>query len=180
MVRTILSHPRLGGEPLAELKQFLSITTPSEDALLSELLLAAHALCESFAGLTLLAASYEEFVPADGAWHRLASRPVAAVDELALVDTSGNRETIDPGDYEARIQPDGSASVRLKRAGAGSRLAVRITAKLADDWSLIPADLRHGLIRLAAHAYRERDRGPLDHPPASVAALWRPHRRLRL
>jgi hypothetical protein len=52
---------------------------------------------------------------------------------------------------------------------------------LADDWEEIPQALRHGAIRLAAHLYRERDGEPgTATPPPSVAALWRPWRRLHL
>ena len=55
------------------------------------------------------------------------------------------------------------------------------TAGLAADWDQLPEGLHHGIMRLAAHQYRERDgtaAGPV--PPASVAAFWRPWRRLRL
>lgn len=47
------------------------------------------------------------------------------------------------------------------------------------DWSALPEALRHGVIRLAAHLYRDGD-GAAAAPPAAVAALWRPWRRMRL
>jgi uncharacterized phiE125 gp8 family phage protein len=63
----------------------------------------------------------------------------------------------------------------------GARVAVRFTAGLAADWADLPESLRHGLIRLAAHQHREREsEGAAPLPPASVAALWRPWRRMHL
>jgi hypothetical protein len=46
----------------------------------------------------------------------------------------------------------------------------------------LPAALRHGILRLAAHFYTHRasEGAPGGEPPAAVTALWRPYRRLRL
>lgn len=94
--------PNLSGQPLAELKQWLAIATPTDDTLLTRLLEAAWQLCQQFTG-----------------------HPAAA-------------------------------------------------------WPDLPEALRHGIIRHAAHHYRERDNDPASQPPAAVAALWRPWRALRL
>jgi hypothetical protein len=52
---------------------------------------------------------------------------------------------------------------------------------LAEAWADVPQGLRHGAIRLAAHLYRRRDdEADVSTPPAAVAALWRPWRRLHL
>lgn len=52
---------------------------------------------------------------------------------------------------------------------------------LPEEWDDVPQALRHGTIRLAAHLYRRRDdEADSATPPASVAALWRPWRRLHL
>lgn len=53
-------------------------------------------------------------------------------------------------------------------------------AVLESDWSALPEALRHGVIRLAAHLYREGEGAAAAAPPAAVAALWRPWRRMRL
>ena len=180
MVRTTVSNPQLAGTPLDELKQFLSITVTRDDAVLESLLQAAHSLCETFTGLTLLETTFDETICASGQWQTLATRPVRNVLEARLLGSDGTSEALGSSDFEFDIHADGGAIFRLKRTSAASRVAVRITAQIADEWNLIPADLRHGLIRLAAHSYRERDNGPLAQPPASVAALWRPHRRLKL
>ena len=52
---------------------------------------------------------------------------------------------------------------------------------LTSEWSALPQGLRHGVIRLAAHLYRERDDpSGAAIPPAGVAALWQPWRQMRL
>ncbi|EDL49057.1 head-tail connector protein [Erythrobacter sp. SD-21] len=60
------------------------------------------------------------------------------------------------------------------------QLCFQFTGVEASDWPSMDAGLRHGVIRHAAHQYRERDAGPSDHLPAAIAALWRPYRRMRL
>jgi uncharacterized phiE125 gp8 family phage protein len=71
--------------------------------------------------------------------------------------------------------------VRIARQGAAGRVAVRFVAGLAPDWAGLPDALRHGVVRLAAEAYRQRDDpGPAPQPPSAVAALWRPWRRMRV
>ncbi|WP_375402055.1 head-tail connector protein [uncultured Sphingomonas sp.] len=49
---------------------------------------------------------------------------------------------------------------------------------LATDWDGLPAGIAHGVVMLTAHLFEARGRDAA--PPAAVAALWRPHRRMRL
>lgn len=51
---------------------------------------------------------------------------------------------------------------------------------LASDWGAVAPPLREGIIRFAAHLYRDRDAASDREPPAAVAALWRPYRAVRL
>jgi hypothetical protein len=46
------------------------------------------------------------------------------------------------------------------------------------DRSALPAPVMQGVVLLAAHLFEHRDASAA--PPAAVAALWRPYRRLRL
>ena len=48
------------------------------------------------------------------------------------------------------------------------------------DWADVPPSLKEGILRFAAHLYRERDEAKPAEPPAAVAALWRPYREFRL
>ena len=51
---------------------------------------------------------------------------------------------------------------------------------LPAEWSAVPPSLTEGIIRFAAHLYRERDETKDTAPPAAVVALWRPFRTLAL
>lgn len=68
----------------------------------------------------------------------------------------------------------------LRLLASGWQACLQFTGVAAADWSELDEALRHGLIRFAAHQYRERDGGGASALPAAVAALWRPYRMVRL
>ena len=59
------------------------------------------------------------------------------------------------------------------------QMCLTFTGAAASGWDDLDAPLRHGIVRLAAHQYRERDAGAAV-LPAAVIALWRPYRMVRL
>lgn len=179
-MRVILSPAALPPAALAELKQWLGITTGGDDAPLAALLAAALDTCEAFTGAMPIEAGCEEVLPARGGWLTLATRPVLAISSVERIAASGARTALSSTAWEADLDADGAGRVRLLDAAPG-RVAVRFTAGLAPEWDALPEALRHGVVRLAAHQHRERETfGAAPLPPASVAALWRPWRRLRL
>lgn len=181
MKRVILTPAVLPSSALAELKQWLGITTAHDDAPLSSLLATAPDICEAFTGQMPLEAECEEVLPATPGWHSLGTRPVQSIDSVEGIGPDGIRFTLDADSYEIELEADGTGRVRLPTMAAEARVAVRFTAGLAPDWEGLPDALRHGLIRLAAHQHRQREtEGSASLPPASVAALWRPWRRVRL
>jgi len=181
MKRVIITPPDLAPAALAELKGWLAITTASEDQFLTGLLRAALETCEGFIGQVPLEAVCEEVLAADGAGRARTARPVQAVSGVEGIDAAGARFAIAPGDYLADLDAAGGAHLRLLRPGAAGRIAVRFVAGLAPDWGSLPESLRHGVVRLAADGYRRRDGEAAEaHPPAAIAALWRPWRRMRL
>lgn len=182
MNRAILAAAALPAAALAELKQWLGISTGADDAPLEALLAAAVEACEGFTGLLPLASACEEIVsPADGAWIALATRPVFAITAVAALAADGTRTPLAPGTWEPDLDADGTGRLRIARPEAARRFAVQFSAGLAQDWDALAPGLRHGIVRLAAHQHREREsEGAAPLPPASVAALWRPWRRVRL
>ncbi|MCT2399205.1 head-tail connector protein [Novosphingobium mangrovi (ex Huang et al. 2023)] len=179
MNRVILTPPVLPGTALAELKQWLGITTTADDAPLLSLLAATLDVCEGFTGQMPLEAECEEVLPATAGWHTLGTRPVQAISTAETIAPDGTRTALDAVAYAIDLQADGTGRIRLP--GGNARVAVRFTAGLAANWDALPQALRHGLIRLAAHQHRERESaGAAPLPPASVAALWRPWRRVHL
>jgi len=181
MTRAIVTPALLPPSALAELKQWLGITTAHDDALLSGLLEAALDICEAFTGLMPLEVEAEEIQPRIGAWQSLATRPIQAIVSVDGIDADGQRMPLLSNEYELELNERGEGLVRVTKPSAPKRYAVRFIAGLTPDWESLPASLRHGIIRLAAHQHRERDaRTSSPLPPASVAALWRPWRRMRL
>jgi len=180
-MRVILTPATLPSSALAELKQWLGITTARDDTLLASLLATSLDIFEGFTGHLPLEVTCEEVIPACAGWHSLATRPVQAITALDGITADGTRFIMAAGTYEIELGADGTGRVRLPLPGAQVSVAVRLTAGLAPDWDSLPDSARHGLIRLAAHQHRERENeGAAPLPPASVAALWRPWRRMRL
>lgn len=180
MKRAILAPADLGGAALGELKDWLAITTDGEDASLTALLAAALEACEAFTGTMPIAQTVEEILPVRRDWQPLATRPVQAVTGMDGIPAEGPRFALVADAFEIDIDADGTGRIRVARPGAAGRVAVRSLAGLAPGWGSLPDGLRHGILRLAAHLYRERDGAAWDMLPAAITALWRPWRRMRL
>ncbi len=181
MKRAILGAPALAPAALAELKDWLGITTVGEDAALSVQLRTALESCEAFTGTMPIESDCEEIFAVSGDWMKLETRPVHAITSVDAILASGSRVSLAAQAYAIDFAGDGTGMVRVTDPGLAARIAVRFSAGLAGDWASLPDGLRHGVIRLAAHQYRQREtRDDEAMPPAAVAALWRPWRRLRL
>lgn len=181
MKRAIVTAPALAPSALAELKDWLGITTAAEDAALGVLLMAALESCEAFTGSMPIECVCEEVHPLSGDWTILETRPVQAITGIEAILTGGTRTALATSAYAIDFSADGAGRVRILDPGLAERITVRFSAGLAGDWASLPDGLRHGLMRLAAHLYRQREgEDTAALPPASVAALWRPWRRLRL
>jgi uncharacterized phiE125 gp8 family phage protein len=181
MKRAIVTPPVLSPSALAELKQWLGITTTQDDTPLGNLLRAALETCEAFTGVMPIEAACEEILPLSGDWQKLVTRPVQSITLVQAIPASGARSDLASNAFAIDLDADGGGRVMVTAPGTAARLAVRFTAGLAASWEALPEGLRHGILRLAAHQHRERETsgaGPI--PPAAVAALWRPWRRMRL
>lgn len=181
MKRAIVTPAVLAPAALAELKDWLGITTSGDDAQLTALLRAALETCEAFTGTMPLQQACEELLPVTSDWQALSTRPVEAITTVDGLPAEGARFALPVQNYAIELDADGGGRVLVTNPGAAGRIAVRFTAGLAPDWAGLPDGLRHGVLRLAAFQYREREGEATSAlPPAAVAALWRPWRRLRL
>lgn len=180
MQRIIVQPPVTGDAALAELKHWLGITRPDEDATLTGLLETSLAICEAFTGKAPLRQVVEEIIPLGSAWQELVSRPVRGLTGAALIADDGSREPLSEPGYAIELRAAGNACVRLQQPLDGRAVALQLDVGIADDWAGLPAPLRQGAIRLAAHYFRDRDSKASAVPPASVTALWRPWRSVRL
>lgn len=181
MKRAITAPPTLAPTALAELKAWLGISTTRDDAELTGLIRTALELCEGFIGVMPLASGCEEVLPTGGQWQTLATRPVQSITAVLAIAVDGTRTTLAATDYEIDIDAEGTGSVRLIRPLNQTRVAVRFTAGLAEGWDTLPDAIQQGLVRWAAYQHRARETDKaMAGPPASVAALWRPWRRMRI
>ncbi len=184
MQRTIVAAAELPEAALDQLKQWLAIRSSTDDAALVDLLRAALEMCEAFTGTMPITCTCEEIHPASGEWQALSTRPVQSIAGIEGIPAEGARFALEPEAYAIDLAADGTGLVRVARPNAfgadAGRVAVRFVAGLAPAWENLPEGLRHGIVRLAAHHWRMRDSAADAGPPAAVAALWRPWRRMRL
>ncbi|WP_019832513.1 head-tail connector protein [Sphingomonas sp. PR090111-T3T-6A] len=165
---------------LADAKALLRVDAADEDALIETLIGAAMGVCERFTGLVLLAADRSDAVPVARGWQRLPATPVAAITSVAALGVGAVATPLAVDAYAIDIDAAGDGWVRLSAPVATSRLLVGYRAGLAADWPSLPEALRQGVLRLVAHLHAHRDVMADAGPPAVVAALWRPWRRMRL
>ena len=114
-------------------------------------------------------------------WRQLDTRPVLSVSGVSGVAVDGTRTALDAGTFAVRIDAEGTCSVRVSDPRGFSRCVVQLTAGLAPGWDALPSPLRQGIIALAGAMF-QGSAGPVTGttPPASVAALWLPWRRVRI
>lgn len=165
-----------GPAALAEAKAFMRIDGTNEDAVLAGFVESASGLCEAFVGQLLIARGVVETIKATGAWTRLGRAPVIGVTQVSERIGGVPVEVPDAG-----IDIDAAGDGWVRHGGTyvadASQLVVAYRAGLAPDWAGVPAALRGGIVRLAAHLHAQRN-GDGAYPPAAVAALWRPFRRM--
>lgn len=169
-----------GADALAEAKAYLRIDAAGEDALLARLLAAALAHGEAFTGQAFVARAFTETIPARADWRRLRTTPVAAITGVSGLSPLGVAVPFAADAYAIDIDANGDGWVRVTAPGAATRATVAYTAGLSGGWAGLPDALRQGAVRLASHLFTNRDSAEEGPPPAAVAALWRPWRRMRL
>ncbi|UAJ08807.1 head-tail connector protein [Glacieibacterium megasporae] len=160
---------------IEEAKAFLRVDGSSEDALIAGFIRAASGLAEAFTGQALIVRDVAETALITPTWQRLKTAPCVAI---TGVDAVGGATT-GPA-FESDIDLSGNGWIRVIDPRGALRVTVRYRAGLAADWNGIPEPLRLGIVRLVSHFHAHRDAPDAGGPPAAVAALWRPWRRLRL
>lgn len=184
MHRKIVEPADVSGAALTELKSWLGITRPNEDALLTNLLHSSLAMCEAFTGQAPLSQVIEERLPTRFGRSTMSSRPVFAATDVSLIAQNAERSPLDPTQFKTELQPDGTFVFELLQDLDGQAVVVTMQVGLAETWEAVPTALKQGMIRLCAHYYRDRDRPgnskKVASPPAIVSALWRPWQVIRL
>lgn len=180
MQRTVTTPADLSGEALDNLKRWLAISRSGEDALLINLLASSLALCETFTGQVPVEQVFEERVPPTFGMHSLTTRPVQSLVSAELIQQGGARVALEDSDFVFEIDASGMACLELSKELEGRAVALSFLAGIAPDWTSLPSALKQGAVRLAAYHYRDRDSQQTTPPPASITALWRPWRAIRI
>lgn len=110
---------------------------------------------------------------------RLGVRPVVGVDAVTVLADGGTEAVLAASDYRVTIARDGTARLAIDRPGDARRVRVAYRAGMAEDANGIPEAIRQGIVRMTQHLHDARD-GAGEAPPAVIAALWQPWRRLNL
>ncbi len=178
----MLSQDALGldGAMLDEAKAYLRIENEAEDAPLGAIILAAISYAEAFTRQILIRRQLRETVPASSQWRRLGASPVTALTSATGVPADGAGFAMLPAHYAFDIDASGDAHFRTIQPGAAGRAEVVYTAGIAASWAELPEALRLGILRLIGHLHLHRDAPDDAGPPAAVAALLSPYRRMQL
>ena len=159
-------------------KAHLRIEGASEDAAIERVAVTALALGEAFTGTAWFARQWQSVTPAIRAWQLLGTAPVTAITAVEGLPADGAAFALPAEAFAIDIDANGQGWVRVMAAGAAGRVRVTFAAGAAAGWGDLPPPLAQGAVLLAAHCLEARAEGAA--PPAVVAALWRPWRRIRL
>ena len=151
----------------AAARGYLRLADSVEAGLLARVAASAVLTAEAFCGEVLVRRDFVAVLPAAWGWQALPARPVVAIGAV----TAGG-VAIATDRYAVDIDADATGWIR-----AGAAVSVSYTAGLATSFDAMPAPVAQGVVALTAHLFEARDGAT---PPAAVAALWRPFRRLRL
>ena len=164
---------------LNEARGWLRLGATIDDAVVAGLVRAATNICEAFIGQWLIVRAVEEYLPSGAGTVRLTARPVVGIDAVALIAADGSATPLAAGDYRVTTGRDGSARIAVEGANAADRLRVAYRAGIAEGANAVPEAIRQGIVRMTQHLHDARDNAGAA-PPAAIAALWQPWRRLTL
>lgn len=173
--------PLPGDAPVSlnEARGWLRLGSTADDAVIAQLVRAATSICEAFIGRWLIVRGGEETLPIGSGAVQLAARPVVAVDTVALLDAAGSETVLGAAQWRAAIARDGTARLTIHSPGDAERVRIAYRAGMAATPNGIPEAIRQGIVRMIQHLHEARD-GAGASPPAMIAALWQPWRRLTL
>ncbi len=164
---------------LNEARSWLRLGATIDDAVVAGLVRAATNICEAFIGQWLVARAGEEMLPIGTGAVQLGARPIVAVDEVMLLLPGGSEVALTEDGYRVTIGRDGTARLAVHDPGEAARIRVNFRAGLAEGANGVPEAIRQGIVRMTQHLHDARD-GMNAAPPAAIAALWQPWRRLTL
>lgn len=170
----------LGEDALSDIRAYLRIEQDEEDPLLLSLMGAATGHCEAFLGQVVIARTANHRLNVSQDWQRLGATPVRSIGIVTGIPADSASFTLLNTAYNVDIDSNADGWIQVTRPGGAGRIDVVFTVGVALEWGSLPEPIRLAIIRLAAHLYAVRDSSDDVAPPAIVAALLRPWRRMRL
>lgn len=164
---------------LNEARGWLRLGATIDDAVIAGLVRAATNICEAFIGQWLVVRAGEKEAPLPADRIPLGARPVVAIDGVTLLSPDGSEQPLGEDAYRVTIARDGSGCVAVNDPGEAARVRIAYRAGMAEGANGVPEAIRQGIVRMTQHLHDARD-GAEAGPPAMIAALWQPWRRLTL
>lgn len=164
---------------LNEARSWLRLGATIDDAVVAGLIRAATNICEAYIGQWLVIRAAEEILLLKNGAVQPGARPVVAIDGATLLFPDGEEAALGDGDYRAAIGGDGTAWVTVGDPRGAARVRIAYRAGIAEGMNGVPEAIRQGIVRMTQHLHEARD-GTGGAPPAAIAALWQPWRRLTL
>lgn len=164
---------------LNEARSWLRLGATIDDAIIAGLVRAATNICEAYIGQWLVVRPGEEVVPLKGGSFQLSARPVVSIDAVTLLFPDDGEAALTESAYRTSIDRDGTARIGVDDPGGATRVRTAYRAGIAEGANGIPEAIRQGIVRMTQHLHDARD-GAAATPPAAIAALWQPWRRLTL
>lgn len=164
---------------LNEARSWLRMGATIDDAVVAGLVRAATNICEAFTGQWLVERAGEELLPRGAGALQPSVRPVRAVEGVTLVCAAAADLPLDPDDYGVTIDRGGTARITVRDWGEATHARISYRAGMAGGANGVPEAIRQGILRMTQHLHDARDE-PRAAPPAVIAALWQPWRRLTL
>lgn len=165
---------------LDEAKAYLRLENDEEDAPLGAIILAAIAHAEAFTRQILIRRGASETIGISREWTRLSATPVYQINGANGLPANGAPFALADTHFDIDIDNNGDGHIRILQAGSAGRVEVQYHAGISESWAGLPEAMRLGILRLIGHLHLHRDNGDDAGPPAAVAALLRPWRRMRL
>lgn len=165
---------------LVEARSWLRMGAGVDDAVVARLIRAATNIGEAFMGRSLIRREMTETAVLVQGAVTLQARPVEAVEAVDQIGSDGASNLIAADDWRLDIGRDGTARIIVAGLPHGARIRVRYRAGMAADADAVPEAIRHGLLRMVQFLHEARDDDDAGGPPAMVAALWLPWRRMTL
>ena len=180
--------------PVAEFRDHLQLGSGFADDGLQDSVLAAQVRAalravEGETGKVLLSRTFQYVVTA---WRDLSRQvlpvaPVTVIQSLTITDLAGGAETIDPARFrlvrDVHTPELQSTGWTLPTIPVGGTAEIAFDAGFGPLWSDAPADLRQGVLLLAAHYYENRSASAekgraLPMGVASICGRYKPIRLL--